>query len=57
MTTTWTVKYLNFNNEIRRTFVNAPVDATENDVIGLALGGEANYSTDCIKEVLEVFCY
>lgn len=55
--TTWTVKYLNFNNEIRRVFVNAPENTTKNDVVGLALDGEANYSTDCIKEVLEVFCY
>jgi hypothetical protein len=57
MMTTWTVEYLNFNNEIRRVFVNALNDASENDVIGLALDGETNYSTDCIKEVLEVFCY
>lgn len=51
---TWTIKYLNFNGELRRCSVEAPYDATENDVLGLALAEESNYSTDCIKEVVEI---
>lgn len=51
---TWTVKYLNFNNEVRRTTVEAADHMDANDVIGLALDEETNYSTDCIKEVLEI---
>jgi len=51
---TWIIKYLNFNNEVRRVHIEAPADMDPNDVIGLALDEETNYSTDCISEVLEI---
>jgi hypothetical protein len=51
---TWNVKYLNFNNEIRFKEILAGENSTKNEIIGLALDNEIRYSTDCMKEVLEV---
>ncbi len=51
---TWNVKYLNFNNEIRFKEILAGENSTKNEIIGLTLDNEIRYSTDCMKEVLEV---
>ena len=51
---TWTVKYLNFNNEIRFKEILAGYSSTKNEILGLALDNELKYSVDCIKEVLEI---
>lgn len=54
-TRTWTVRYVAYSGDIVRTFVEADINATEDEVIGKAYEEEGIYSSNCIFKIVDVY--
>jgi len=50
----WTVRYVAYSGDIKRTHVEADENASESEVISKALDEEWGYSSDNIFKVIDV---